>query len=163
MQRDVGKATSRTRPIPSKKTMWCTRAPHKTTQSRTRPYKVNLALKRSRKARTRHFTRRKSCAHKAGLVRTKVCANLVRKPCARGLCGALCGGFVRWAFAKLGMEGEWVWWLGGPGGGRRGGGRAGGWREQGVDLRIWPTPSPELVCAPLCARFVRTLCDVFGT
>ena len=44
------------------------------------------------------FTLRKPCAHKPGLVRTKACANLVRKPCARGLCGALCAIMlvVRW-------------------------------------------------------------------
>ena len=57
--------------------------------------------------------KKKPCADKASLVCTKACANLVRKPCARGLCGALCGGFVRWAFAKLVVEGEWVLWLGG--------------------------------------------------
>ena len=40
MQRDVGKATSRTRPIHSKKTMWCTRAPHKAAQDHPKPHKA---------------------------------------------------------------------------------------------------------------------------
>ena len=40
LQRDVGKATSRTRPIHSKKTMWCTRSPHKAAQDHPKPHKA---------------------------------------------------------------------------------------------------------------------------
>ena len=64
LQRDVGKATSRTRPIHSKKTMWCTRAPHKAAQDHTKPHKAAQGHSGSEefaqvphKARTRHFTR----------------------------------------------------------------------------------------------------------